>query len=223
MATNTTAFLIKSKAGLAKIMHATLEYEGTILSYSILTNKRLKHLSIHIHPEKGVIVKNPGFSHEKVNALVREKAKWIASKLLLMNNRTWLKPLFEEEGKVLYLGEEILLHVNQTPENFYKEKTPLHVNELVQKWAFIMGVSVESISFRKTKRRWGSCSHKADLCFALSLAQLPLEAMEYIVIHELAHIKHPHHQSSFWRCVETYMSNYRQHETILKRYSPALS
>ena len=55
-------------------MHATLEYEGTILSYSILTNKRLKHLSIHIHPEKGVIVKNPGFSHEKVNALVREKA-----------------------------------------------------------------------------------------------------------------------------------------------------
>ena len=223
MATNTTAFLIKSKAGLAKIMHATLEYEGTILSYSILTNKRLKHLSIHIHPEKGVIVKNPGFSHEKVNALVREKAKWIASKLLLMNNRTWLKPLFEEEGKVLYLGEEILLHVNQTPENFYKEKTPLHVNELVQKWAFIMGVSVESISFRKTKRRWGSCSHKAELCFALSLAQLPLEAMEYIVIHELSHIKHPHHQSSFWHCVAEFIPSYRIQENTLKSYSPALS
>ncbi len=223
MAINTTAFLTKSKAGLAKLMHATLEYEGKILSYSILTNKRLRHLSIHIHPEKGVIVKNPGFSHERVNALVREKAKWIASKLALMSHRTWLRVLFEEEGKVLYLGEAILLPVTQTPESFYKEKTPLHVNALVQKWAFIMGVTVGSISFRKTKRRWGSCSHKAELCFALSLAQLPLEAIEYIVIHELSHILHPHHQSSFWHCVEAHMSDYRQQETILKRYSPALS
>lgn len=204
-------------------MHATLEYEGTILSYSILTNKRLKHLSIHIHPRKGIIIKNPGFSKEKVDALVREKAKWIISKSMLMQERIWLKPLFEEEGKVLYLGEAIVLHVSQTPESFYKEKTPLHVSTLVEKWAFIMGVVVGKVSFRKTKRRWGSCSHKADLCFALSLAQLPLEAMEYIVIHELAHIKHPHHQSSFWRCVSEFMPSFKEQEIILKRYSPALS
>lgn len=204
-------------------MYKTLEYEGEILSYSILTNKRLKHLSIHIHPQKGVLVKNPGFSQERVHALVYEKAKWIASKLTLLKNRTFLGALFEEEGKVLYLGEAILLHSNQTPESFYKEKTPLHVKTLVEKWAFLMGVTVGSISFRKTKRRWGSCSHKAELCFALTLAQLPLETIEYIVIHELSHIKHPHHQSSFWKCVAEFMPAYRIQENIIKNYSPALS
>ncbi len=204
-------------------MNATIEYEGQTLSYSILTNKRLKHLSIHIHPKRGVIVKNPGFSQEKVHALVKGKAHWIASKLTVMENRLWLKPLFEEEGKTLYLGEAILLHVNQNPEQFYKEKTPLHVNELVKKWAFIMGVTPKSITFRKTKRRWGSCSHKAELSFTLSLAQLPCEVMEYIVIHELAHILHPHHQRAFWACVAEYMPEYKIQEMAIKRYSPMLS
>lgn len=200
-----------------------LEYEGQTLSYSIQTNKRLKHLSIYIHPHNGIIVKNPGFTPAKIETLIREKAQWIISKLALNHNRLWLKKLFEEEGKTLYLGEPIFLHVNQTPEYFFKEKTPLHVNSLVEKWAFIMGVEAKSISFRKTKRRWGSCSHKAELSFALTLAQLPHEAMEYIVIHELSHIKHPHHQSAFWNCVAEFMPNYKDQEKIIKYYSPALS
>ncbi len=204
-------------------MHPTLEYEGKTLSYSILINPRLKHLSIHIHPQKGIIVKNPGFSMHKVHSFVVQKAAWIFQKTTLMNARFSLKSLFEHEGKVLYLGEPIYLHVNLTLEAFYKEKTPLHVKPLVEKWAFLMGVKVQSITFRKTKRRWGSCSHKAELSFALSLAQLPLEAMEYIVIHELSHIKHPHHQQTFWHCVAEYMSDYKEQEAVIKNYSPTLS
>lgn len=203
-------------------MHATLEYEGKILSYSILTNKRLKHLSIHIHPEKGVIVKNPGFSHHYVHELLMQKASWILQKTTLMQERLWLKTLFENEGKVLYLGEPILLDAKQTPKQFYQDKTPLHVNILVEKWAFVMGVSPQSIVFRQTKRCWGSCSHKAELSFALTLAQLPLEAMEYIVIHELSHILHPHHQKAFWACVAEYMPSFKEQEKVLKNYSPAL-
>ena len=204
-------------------MSSFIEYQGETLCYSIIMNRRLKHLYIKIDPIKGVIVKTPSYTQEYIHSLVMQKAEWIFTKMRAAKARTTLPTLFEEEGKVLYLGEEILLHVNQTPESFYKEKTPLHVNELVQKWAFIMGVSVESISFRKTKRRWGSCSHKAELCFALSLAQLPLEAMEYIVIHELSHIKHPHHQSSFWHCVAEFMPSFKAQEKVIKNYSPALS
>lgn len=204
-------------------MNAILEYEGKQLSYSISTNKRLKHLSIHIHPHKGVIVKNPGFSLSRVEALVNEKAAWIFQKTLLMQHRIHIRSLFENEGKTLYLGEAILLHANQNPEQFYKEKTPPLIVSLVEKWAFIMGVTPSHILFRKTKRRWGSCSHKAELCFALSLAQLPLEAIEYIVIHELSHIKHPHHKTSFWKCVEEYMPTYKVQEKVIKNYSPALS
>jgi len=204
-------------------MSATIEYEGNQLSYSIITNKRLKHLSIHIHPHKGIVVKNPGFSLEKVHTLVNQKAAWIFQKTRAMEKRLLIGPLFANEGKILYLGEPILLHGHQTPEQFYKEKTPPLITSLVEKWAFIMGVKPSSITFRKTKRRWGSCSHKAELSFALSLAQLPLEAIEYIVIHELSHIKHPHHKSSFWKCVEEYMPSYTLQETVIKLHSPALS
>jgi len=204
-------------------MNATIEYEGKKLSYSILTHKHLKHLSIHIHPSKGVIVKNPGFALEKVKALVQQKAEWIFKKTLLAEKRLLIGPLFLNEGKTLYLGESILLHVNQNPEQFYKEKTPPLVHEMVEKWAFMMGVSPSSITFRKTKRRWGSCSHKAELSFALSLAQLPLECIEYIVIHELSHIKHPHHKHSFWKCVEEYMPSYKEQERVIKNYSPSLA
>lgn len=219
---NLRASLTKSKAGLANPMPSFIEYQGHKLCYSILTNKRLKHLSIHIHPHKGVIVKNPGYSHPQVHELVMQKASWILQKTTFMQERLWLKTLFENEGKVLYLGEPILLDARQTPKQFYQEKTPLHVNILVEKWAFIMGVSPKSIVFRQTKRRWGSCSHKAELSFALTLSQLPLEAMEYIVIHELSHIKHPHHQKAFWHCVEEFMPTYKTQENTIKNYSPAL-
>jgi len=204
-------------------MNTVIEYEGKTLSYSTVTNKRLKHLSIHIHPERGVVVKNPGYLAVKVHELVQQKAAWIFQKVCLNTQRHRIKPLFENEGKILYLGEPILLHVNQNPEQFYKEKTLPLVREMVEKWAFIMGVAVKSVTFRKTKRRWGSCSHAAELSFTLTLSQLPLDAIEYIVIHELSHILHPHHQKAFWNCVAEYMPTFKMQERIIKNYSPALS
>lgn len=216
---NLKASLTKSKAGLIN----TLEYEGETLSYSIITNKRLKHLYIHIHPQKGVIVKTPSSSAEYIHTIVMQKAAWIFSKIRAVHARTTLPKLFEEEGQVLYLGEPIFLHVNQTPEAFYKEKTIPLVSRLVEEWSFIMGVKPSKISFRKAKKRWGSCSHKNELSFNLSLAQLPLECVTYIVIHELSHIEHKHHQKAFWECVGEFMPEYKVCEKQLKNYSPTLT
>ena len=120
-------------------MNTTIEYEGKTLSYSLVTNPRLKNLSIHIHPQKGVLVKNPGFSASKVHTFVMQKASWIFEKTAFMQNRFWLKKLIEEEGKIFYLGEPILLTNTLSPEEFYKEKTPPLVYALLEKWAFLMG------------------------------------------------------------------------------------
>ena len=204
-------------------MQKTIEYQGETLCYSIITNRRLKHLYIKIDPIKGVIVKTPTYSQEYIHTLVLQKAQWIFSKMKATKARTTVPELFEEEGKVLYLGETILLHKNQTPESFYKEKTIPLVTRLVEEWRFLMGVTPTKISFRKAKKRWGSCSHTNELSFNLSLAQLPLECITYIVIHELSHIEHKHHQKSFWECVREFMPEYKICEKILKNYSPTLS
>ena len=104
--------------------------------------------------------------------------------------------------------------------DFYKQKTAEIVLILVEKWAHTMNLNPTKITFRKTKRRWGSCSAKDELSFTSSLVQLPLECIEYIIVHELSHIKHKHHQKSFWLHVEKFMPHYRELERVLKDYSP---
>ena len=204
-------------------MQPLIEYQGETLCYSIIINRRLKHLYIMIDPIKGVIVKTPYTSQEYVHNLVMQKAAWIFAKVHAAAKRTTVQSLFSEEGKVLYLGESILLNTKQTPEAFYKEKTIPLVTRLVEEWSFLMSVKPTKISFRKAKKRWGSCSHTNELSFNLSLAQLPLECVTYIVIHELSHIEHKHHQKSFWQCVAEHMPEYRQCEKLLRNYSPTLS
>lgn len=204
-------------------MQPIIEYQGETLCYSIITNRRLRHLYIVIDPIKGVIVKTPYSSQAYVHDLLMQKAAWIFTKVKAIKERTTVQSLFDQEGKVFYLGEPILLHVKQTPDAFYKEKTIPLVTRLVEEWSFIMRVKPTKISFRKAKKRWGSCSHTNELSFNLSLAQLPLECITYIVIHELSHIEHKHHQKAFWDCVREFMPEYKQCEKILKNYSPSLS
>jgi len=79
-----------------------------------------------------------------------------------------------------------------------------------------------NIKFRKAKRRWGSCSIKNELSFNTSLVQLPLECIEYIIVHELSHIKHKHHKKDFWLHVKRFMPFYKEYEKTLKNYSPQI-
>lgn len=197
-------------------------WQEEAIAYSIETNKKLKNLSIRIDPIRGVIVKNPHFPLSKVRVLVAQKAKWIFEKTNLAKKRKSIQTLFEEEGKIFYLGEKISLHVKTNIDTFYKEHTKRLVEQIVEEQSFIMGVKPLSIKFRKAKKRWGSCSYKNELSFNTSLAQLPLECITYIVIHELSHIDHKHHQKDFWRCVEEYMPDFKACEKKIKAFLPAL-
>jgi predicted metal-dependent hydrolase len=123
---------------------------------------------------------------------------------------------------VLLYGEKESLHVKGKLSDFFKQETEKIVPSLVDKWALKMNLFPTKITFRKTKRRWGSCSAKNELSFTSSLIQLPLECIEYIIVHELSHIKHKHHQKDFWLHVEKFMPNYKKYEQILKEYSPQI-
>ena len=107
-------------------MQPIIEYQGETLCYSIITNRRLKHLYIMIDPIKGVIVKTPYQSQAYIHDLVMQKAAWIFTKVKAAKERTTLRSLFDQEGKVLYLGEPILLHVKQTPPIHSTKKKQFH-------------------------------------------------------------------------------------------------
>lgn len=214
--------LIKSKTGLVSHAIGYVIYEDRKLPYSIITKKNLKNFYIEISPTKGVIVKNPNFNLQKVQALVDAKAKWIFEKTTLIQQRHSIQNIYENEKKILLFGAKESLHVKSL-EAFYKDKTKEVILQLVDKYSSIMGLSPTAISFRKTKRRWGSCSGKNALSFNSSIAQLPLQAIEYIVVHELSHIKHKHHQKAFWQLVAKFHPLYKESEKIIKSYSPSFS
>lgn len=73
-----------------------------------------------------------------------------------------------------------------------------------------------SVSVGGARRRWGSCSLRGRLRFSWRLVQAPPEIVDYVVVHELAHLRHPHHGTSFWREVGRLLPDFRERRRRLR-------
>lgn len=91
--------------------------------------------------------------------------------------------------------------------------------EKVNHYSKVMGVSVNKITIRNQKTRWGSCSSKGNLNFNYQLYYMPEELMDYVVIHELSHRRYMDHSEKFWSEVEKYCPDYEKRRNGLKKYS----
>ena len=87
---------------------------------------------------------------------------------------------------------------------------------LVEAWASRMGVRPAGIRFTSAKTRYVSCSAKGNLNFSLYLMNSPMEAVEYVVVHELCHLKHMNHSKAFWQAVERCLPDYKERRKKLK-------
>ena len=85
-----------------------------------------------------------------------------------------------------------------------------------------MNLYPKKVSFRKAKTRWGSCSSKDFISLNIALAALPRTLSDYIIIHELAHIKHKNHSKAFWALVGKYYPNYKEARDELKKFATIL-
>ena len=79
-----------------------------------------------------------------------------------------------------------------------------------------MGVSYGTVKITSAQKRFGSCSAKNNICFSYILMQYPIEAIEYVVVHELAHTVHHDHSKAFYALIEKYMPDYKQREKLLR-------
>ncbi len=114
--------------------------------------------------------------------------------------------------------EELTWLVNM----FYKEKAIETISPLVQLWSQKMNLMPTHVGYRKAKTRWGSCSGRDRISFNYYLMKLSSDCIEYVVVHELSHIKHKNHSSDFWGLVQQYLSDYKAREDKIREFEKVI-
>lgn len=84
-------------------------------------------------------------------------------------------------------------------------------------WAADLRVTPAAISIRDTRSRWGSCSGSGRLSFSWKLAMAPPAVLDYLVVHELCHLRHPDHSERFWALVASRLPDYDRARRWLRR------
>lgn len=107
-------------------------------------------------------------------------------------------------------------------EAWYRRQGRRVFTERVAYWNAQFGFSHGRIAIRDQKSRWGSCSRQGNLNFNWRLLLAPLAVLDYIVIHELAHLKEGNHSPRFWALVAEKCPDYRSHRTWLRQHGPEL-
>jgi len=216
--------------------------------YTHIINPKLKYTYLSFDEAGNLIIKSPKVSQHYIEQLLIKKSAWITRSREKIVQKKGRIPNLVYGGELYYKGtayplriiihnkEKTLLdfekkifllysHQNDTTlfqkhiDHFYKKEAEKFLPEVVKNYAQQMQLFPERIRFQKTKRQWGSCSGKNILSFNTMLMKLPEDVIEYVVIHELAHIKYKHHQKSFWELVERHMPLYKEKIRELHTYT----
>ena len=128
-------------------------------------------------------------------------------------HETWIHRQQQRQGR--YRAE----HPEPTPQEqeALRQQAKTLLPQRVAYWAGVMGVRPTGIRITSARTRFGSCSGKDSLCFSRYLMAYPPEAIEYVVVHELAHIRHKNHSPAFYAEVERYLPDWRRRQALLKR------
>jgi predicted metal-dependent hydrolase len=217
-------------------------------SYTHIVNPKLKHIYLSFDSEGKLIIKSPKVSYASIEKILLKKSAWITksqSKIALkkgkalrfqgeeeiyylgksypleciQHTKKQTKLLFDENTFILYYHTFDTLLFQKHIDAFYKKTAQEIIIPFVTQWSEIMQVDFSIICFRKTKRQWGSCSSTNRLSFNTMMMKLPLAVIQYIVVHELAHIKHKHHQKEFWDLIACYLPEYKTQVKELKNYT----
>jgi len=189
--------------------------------------------SVRVTSPRYVSIKKASeFAHLRIGWIEKQMEK--IQRVLLEDGS--IIPLWGKEVRLVHIGGrgitqqvEDALHITGDIGSF-RRRLKDHITkemkrrtaERAQYYAEKLGVKAGNIRIMDMRSRWGSCTSKGDLSFALRLAFAPMEVLDYVVCHEVCHIKHLNHSARFWQLVESLCPAYEQHEAWLTRHGHSL-
>lgn len=215
------------------------------INYVVVKEKR-KTAAIRIDKNLQVIVKVPLFMKKgEVEEFVHKYEGWIKESLnkkkSVQENNDWIR-----NKKIMYLGKEQLVEIQVVPyakeivilneqgikvitsgeeeamrkamESFLRERGKRLFTELTQQYANLVGVKYNKITIRKQETRWGSCSQNGNLSYNVKLMCAPKEMIEYVILHEVMHLRHFNHSAAFWADIEAVMPDYKKRMNYFKQF-----
>ncbi|AKG54250.1 zinc metalloprotease [Dehalogenimonas sp. WBC-2] len=202
-------------------------------------------MALEIKPDASLVVRAPRrTSLEQVHRFIGTHSEWIKLKQEVALERPHPEPkMFIDGEEFLYLGHicrlrlidivvppvaydgDLLLSTGALPRardviiKWYKSRARQIFTERVIHYAALMGCQPSALRITSPERRWGSCGAGGGLNFNWKVVMAPQEVIDYLVVHELAHLKHRGHSREFWDFVKRFCPEFRQRQLWLKNNS----
>jgi predicted metal-dependent hydrolase len=173
------------------------------IAYKVKLSKKAQNARITMHLNGELIVTIPFFRGENAaQDFLFEKADWVLKNLEKFKNL---------KDKVILKNDKLTYKKN-------KEKARQIISQRVAYNNKIYNFNFNKIFIRNQRRQWGSCSEKGNLNFNFKLLYLPQHLLDYIVVHELCHLKELNHSKKFWDLVKITTPNHKELRGELKKY-----
>lgn len=208
----------------------------------IIHTKR-KTFCIEIKRDGSLLVRVPeGASLEAIQSAIKSKMRWILKKraeIYELDISAEPKKFVDGEG-FLYLGVVYPLSVDGTEDaqlafdgqkfilskehrsdardifiQWYRKCAHSYISKRVKEYSSRYNIPFSKIRITNAEKRWGSCNNKGSLRFSWRLAMAPPDVIDYVIVHELAHIRHLNHSRAFWQEVVSIMPDFKERKRWL--------
>ncbi|ANV97409.1 hypothetical protein BBW65_00615 [Helicobacter enhydrae] len=200
--------------------------------------KPIKNLILRVTPNLEVILSVPLDTCQKeIDRILNKRAKWIEEKLKFFKDRQTPKRLLVSGEDFFYLGKRYRLKIIEDTSNevalrgkflyvhlkntqdyrakelmiqqWYRERAQNVFATILANYSKRLGLDFQTYSIRTMKTMWGNCKiNSRHITLNLELIKKPKRSIEYVVLHELAHIKYPYHNRDFYNYIHLYMPDW---------------
>lgn len=190
----------------------------TLSETEILEIVKSKEYQIHKHLAE--------WSQLNESRIIREYVN--GQSFLYLGKNYRLKLVDEKLDGVLLKNGRFLLSKNQQAKakklfiEFYKKKLKEKLPPIIEKYQNQMGVAPKSVKVMELQNRWGSCTSAGNINFHWKCAMAPFDVLNYIVAHELAHLKYPNHTKAFWNEIDKVLPYYEKQAQWLRTHGAGM-